>query len=112
MWNRLNRPELTMMNAFSEQIWQMEQRRPGNFPDFDPAQPLLAFSDYGGAHAGARFESFSFLFLQPAALPVCERKGSDLGAWGSLFMPLRWLFLGLSSTSIVRSSVAMGATKK
>lgn len=72
MWNRLGKPELTNLNTFSERIWAMEQKRPGNFPDFLPNEPLLIFSDYGGSHPGARFESYAFLFVQPSVLPLWE----------------------------------------
>lgn len=56
----------------------MEKRRPGNFPDIDPAAPLLIFSDYGGSHTQSRFDSYSYLLTQPAVLPLWERERTDI----------------------------------
>lgn len=58
-----------MMNTLSNKLGDMEDRRPGNFPIFDPTEPLVILSDYGGSHTGSRFETYSFLFTQPSALP-------------------------------------------
>lgn len=68
MWRRLNKPELGLMNTFSERIWMMEQKRPGNFPQFKADDPLYVFSDYSGAHGESRFDAYSFLLVQPGDL--------------------------------------------
>jgi hypothetical protein len=69
MWRRVNKPELGMMNVLSNKLGDMEDRRPGNFPTFNPTEPLVIISDYGGSHQGSRFETYSFLFTQPSSLP-------------------------------------------
>jgi hypothetical protein len=74
VWKRLQKPELTLTNLLSERLWEMEQRRSGNFPSFDVAQPLLVFSDYGGSHGGSRCDSYSFFLTQP---PVLNRWEED-----------------------------------
>lgn len=72
MWRRLNKPELGIMNILSQRLGDMEDRRPGNFPEFDPKAPLLVFSDYAGSHSAAKSETYSFLLVQPDVLPQWE----------------------------------------
>lgn len=74
MWQRLQKPELRLANTFSERIWQMEERRPGNFPEFQSGEPLQIYSDYSGSHPGARFDAYSYLLIQSTGLAQWEQQ--------------------------------------
>ncbi|MBI2517985.1 MAG: hypothetical protein HYV95_13865 [Opitutae bacterium] len=73
MWQRLQKPDLRLANTFSERIWQMEERRPGNFPEFRSNEPLQIYSDYSGSHCGARFDAYSYLLVQSAGFAQWEQ---------------------------------------
>jgi hypothetical protein len=78
-----------LANVLSEKIWAMEQERPGNLPTFDPAAPILVFSDYGGGHSAAHFESYAFFLTQPAIL----------AQWETDRLEIRWAY-GLANCSM------------
>lgn len=51
------------MATVSSVIASAERRNAGSIPDLRRAGTLLLVSDYGGAHAGCRVDSYSFLVL-------------------------------------------------
>jgi hypothetical protein len=61
VWNDLNNENPGFMNVLSQSVRTMECRRPGLLPDLRQAKTLVVGSDYGGQHAAARFEAFSFI---------------------------------------------------
>lgn len=80
----------------------MEQCRPGNFPTFDAKQPLLVFSDYGGSHKEARFESYAYFLTQPSVLPGWEKDRNDIRqAYG--FVNCRMAYKKLESADRART---------
>lgn len=80
-WKGLPDEGLGFLGLLNKQIREQTDGHPDLLPDFDPSQPLLAFSDYSGSHAGASFDAYSFLLIQPDALARWQpiRKAVRLG---------------------------------
>lgn len=82
-WKGLPDEGLGLLGLLNKQIREQTDRHAALLPDFDPSQPLLAFSDYSGSHAGASFDAYSFLLVQPNALarwqPIREAVRLGLG---------------------------------
>ncbi|WP_438480848.1 hypothetical protein [Oleiharenicola lentus] len=82
-WKGLPDEGLGLLGLLNQQIREQTDGHPDLLPDFDPSQPLLAFSDYSGSHAGASFDAYSFLLVQPDAFarwqPIREAVRLGLG---------------------------------
>ena len=61
LWRVLSRPEFGLTMVISEAITDAPALDRGCIRSLRNSSPLLMFSDYGGAHKGARYEVFSYL---------------------------------------------------
>lgn len=60
-WGTLNSSVSGLMRGFSESISQMELRHPGLLPDIRKGATVFIGSDYGGQHASAKYETYTFI---------------------------------------------------
>jgi len=68
IWRHLDNPALGMMNVFSDIIRREETSNAGLLTDLRGTPTVFVASDYGGMHAGASYQSMSFIFLNPESL--------------------------------------------
>ena len=66
VWEPLRRTDLGFLNTLSEVFASAEKQHPGIFPSFRKAECLFVASDYGGEHAGAVYETISYLIADIA----------------------------------------------
>lgn len=68
IWRHLDNPALGMMNVFSDIIRREETSNVGLLTDLRGTPTVFVASDYGGMHAGAFYQSMSFILLNPETL--------------------------------------------
>jgi len=68
MWKPYTNESIGFLNAFGQKLDNYQQRVPSDFPDFSESKGIMAFSDYGGEHKGAKFDSYAFLFVTPDSI--------------------------------------------
>lgn len=67
-WRLGSRPDLRSMDIVNKLFRMLDMRGPGALPCFDGATQLLVGSDYGGQHAGSKYESLAFVVADAKAL--------------------------------------------
>jgi hypothetical protein len=68
IWRHLDNPALGMMNMFSDIIRREEISHTNLLTDLRGTPTVFVASDYGGMHAGASYQSMSFVFVNPENL--------------------------------------------
>ena len=68
VWRHLDNPALGPMNILSDIIRREEISRTNLLTDLRGTPTIFVASDYGGMHAGASFQSLSFVFVNPENL--------------------------------------------
>ncbi len=83
-WRTLSRPEFGLADVISNQISSSGLVQESCLNSLRSASTLLMFSDYGGAHKGARYEVLSFLVSTVESLGRfdVERRGVREGSLG------------------------------
>lgn len=74
-WHPLG-PTFGIISGLSNIFHRLDLARPGGFPDLRIEPDLVVASDYSGDHAGAPYNTLSFLITNPAALVHWERARS------------------------------------
>lgn len=67
-WRTITRADFGISAKISDAISRSEAASESNIYSFRRSPWLFIFSDYGGAHKGARYEVFSYLVTIPASL--------------------------------------------
>ncbi len=67
-WRLGDRPDLGLMNVVNGMLRALDLRSSLALPFFDGASQLMIGSDYGGQHAGSRYESLAFVMASASAL--------------------------------------------
>jgi len=78
VWRPLERPELGMANSVSDVICRQEWLKVDLLTSVRRGPTLFLASDYGGAHKGAHFETFSFLLIDLQYLWLWEELRTKL----------------------------------
>lgn len=68
MWNPYTTENIGFLRVFSESLNNYQCHVPGCIPNLRHGSSILAFSDYGGEHKGAEFDSYAFLFTTPESV--------------------------------------------
>lgn len=65
-WRSLQRIDVGFLNTLSDVFASVERRNPNAFPNQRAAECLFFASDYGGEHAGAKYQTIAFLMADIA----------------------------------------------
>jgi hypothetical protein len=84
-WRGISRPNFGLAAVISDVISRSQAVIGNGIRSLRRSSSLLMFSDYGGAHKGARYEVFSYLVTTP----------SDLARFNAERVQLRWAALGV-----------------
>jgi hypothetical protein len=68
MWHPYTNERIGFLRAFSDKIASYQERVPGSIPNLRQSSAIWSFSDYGGEHSGAEFDSYAFLFTTPESV--------------------------------------------
>jgi hypothetical protein len=77
-WRRISRPDFGLATAISDAISGSADLTASSIRLLRDSPWLLIFSDYGGAHKGARHEVYSYLVTTPLAVSAFNRRRERL----------------------------------
>jgi hypothetical protein len=77
-WRVISRPEFGLTAAISEAISDSPALNGSSIRSLRSSSPLLMFSDYSGAHKGARYEVFSYLVTTAVGFSVFNAERGQL----------------------------------
>src|SRR5688572_27503670 len=68
MWQPYTTENIGFLGVFNQRLHHYQRAVPGSIPDLRKGSGLWVFSDYGGEHQGAEFDSYAFLFTTPESV--------------------------------------------
>ncbi len=84
-WAPLARPSGGLMDLLSRQIATIEKQEPGVVPDLRDGLGLCIGSDYSGDHGTPKYETYSFIVTNDAAVPAWDKLCKD---WRAKYLTL------------------------
>ena len=103
-WRAISQPDFGLAAVISDVISGSEAVIGNSIRSLRRSPSLLMFSDYGGAHKGARYEVFSYLVTTPVDLPVFDAERVQLRQAG-LGVERRMAYKALNDNVRLRSLV-------